>query len=317
MEKSLRLERLLAIVFLLLNRDKVQAQELADKFQVSIRTIYRDIKVINDAGIPIVSVNGIDGGFSIIDDYRIDKQVLSIKEMRSIVEALKGVNQSLKNQEIDGIIDKICDLLPKSGNLPSNNHSSEIAIDLVPWGMSEQYQSNLRKINKAIEDKTILKFLYAKINGKSEERSVEPMTIMFKGYTWYLFAYCRLRKDFRIFRISRMKNLQETHQTFTLKNKNYRDFMDWEEKSPLVSMTLKFSKTVQPAVEDTFQDSDMIKDDDGNLIIRTKMPENYWIYGFILSFGSFVEVLEPLRIRQLIADEAKKIQSLYNKKTPN
>jgi predicted DNA-binding transcriptional regulator YafY len=316
MEKLLRLERLLAIVFMLLNREKIQAKELAQKFNVTIRTIYRDIKVINQAGIPIISINGIDGGFSIIDEYRIDKQVLTYKEMQSIVNALKGVNSSLSNHELDIIIDKICDLMPKSSNNPVPTESTEIAIDLVPWGMSKKYQTNIRKINKAIESKTLLKFLYSKIGAPTDSRSVEPLTIIFKGYTWYLFAYCKLRHDFRIFRISRMKNLQLTNQYFIPKKQSYRDYINWEDNAPAINLKFKFSKTVQSAVEDYFNVEDIIFDENGDLIISTKMPDTNWVYGFILSFGSYVEVIEPERIRLLILEEAKKISTLY-KKTPN
>ena len=112
----MRLERLLSSVFLLLNREQLHHQNLQKKFHVSTRTIFHNIKVINEAGIPIVSYGDVDGGFSITEDYRIDKQVLSIKEMHSIVNALKGVNSTLQNNELDKIVDKICDLMPRNLN---------------------------------------------------------------------------------------------------------------------------------------------------------------------------------------------------------
>ncbi|MFP4546816.1 MAG: helix-turn-helix transcriptional regulator [Fidelibacterota bacterium] len=310
---NLRLERLLSIVFLLLNREKITAMELAEKFQVSERTIYRDIKTINLAGIPIVSHTGQTGGFSIIEDYRIDKQVLSVKEMTSIVNALKGVNASLQNQEIDNIIEKICDLMPRNNlheNLVSN---TAVAIDLVPWGMSKQYQKTLKTINAAIENRTIITFKYTRLGGTPTWRTVEPMTMMFKGYTWYLFGYCRLRKDYRVFRINRIRKLQAGHQLFIRKQKSYHEYLNWNEKAPAVTLTLKFAKEMHFQVGDQFQENEIIYDEDGNMIVTTTMPENNWVYGYILSFGSFVEVLAPEKYRRVIAEEGRKIMQIYKK----
>lgn len=309
----MRLERLLSIVFLLLNRDKLTAPELAKKYQVSERTIYRDIKTINEAGIPIISHTGHEGGFSILADYRIDKQVLTIKEMKAIVNALKGVNASLQNYEIDNIIEKICDLMPRNGASEKVIHDSDIAIDLVPWGMTKRYQKSLKSINTAIENRTIITFQYTAMDGKSTERSVEPMTMMFKGYTWYLFGYCRLRKDYRVFRINRLKNLQITQHGFTRKQKSYQEYLNWNEKTSTVTLTLKFKKEIQSQIGDHFQDNQVNYDDEGNMIVTTTMPANNWVYGFILSFGSFVEVLAPENYRRIIAEEGKKIMQVYKK----
>jgi len=308
----LRLERLLSIVFLLLNREKISSTELAEKFHVSTRTIFRDIKVINEAGIPIISYGGADGGFSIIEDYRIDKQVLTVNEMHSIVNALKGVNSSLHNNELDKIIDKICDIMPRKMSNEEQSKDMAVAIDLVPWGMSEKYQTNIRKINHAIENHFVIRFQYNKVDSQAEVRQVEPMTIMFKGYTWYLFGYCRLRKDFRIFRISRIKSLTTTSILFIRKNRDYKDYINWDETALKINLKLKFSKAVKSAVEDNFLENNIIYDQDGNLIVSTSMPESKWLYGFILSYGSFVEVLEPENYREIIREEGRKITDLYN-----
>ena len=312
MEFFLRLERLLSIVFLLLNRERISSSELAKKFKVSTRTIFRDIRVINEAGIPIVSYSGIDGGFSIIEDYRIDKQVLTVKEMHSIVNALRGVNSSLQNNEIDKIIYKICDLMPRKMSNEEQSKEMAVAIDLVPWRISEKYQANIKKINNAIENTLVIKFQYSKVDAPMEERQVEPMTIMFKGYTWYLFGYCRLRSDFRIFRISRMNELTTTGIYFIRKNGNYKDFTNWDDNVKKVQLKLKFSKVVRAAVEDNFGEDTIIYDKGGNLIVTTSMPESNWLYGFILSYGSFVEVLSPESYREIIKSEVEKITKIYS-----
>lgn len=311
----MRLKRLLSIVFLLLNREKIKAKELSEKFNVSLRTIYRDIQVINSAGIPIISTNGFNGGISILPDFRIDRQVLSLKEMQAIISALQGVNDSLKNRDLDLIIEKISDMLPGKPKEKSATES-EVVIDLIPWGMAERSHSNIRKINLAMENKNIIRFLYSKIDGPSEERYVEPMTIIFKGYTWYLFGYCKLRKDYRVFRISRIKNLQVSDLCFIKRRKSYKDYINWNEQTKEIKLMLKFSGQVRTAVEDYFTEKEIEYDEQGDLIVRTQMPESGWLYGFILSYGSFVEVLEPKEYRQILHGEASKIKRLYDKKTP-
>ena len=309
---NLKLKRLLAIVFFLLNRDKISAQELSEKFQVSVRTIYRDIKIINQAGIPILTHSGAKGGFSIMENYKIDKQVLSVKEMHSIVNALKGVNASLDNSDLELIIEKICALLPKSSNSGTLDEGRNLAIDLVPWGMSENHKKNIRKINIAIENKNIIKFLYTKAQGEGTERYVEPMTIFFKSYAWYLFGYCRLRHDFRIFKISRIKKLDLTDLHFVRKKEDYQKHLNWEQNTNKIHLKLKFSKTIQSIVEDNFPEKNIFYHKSGDLIVTAEMPKSPWVYGFVLSYGSFVEVLEPLDFRESLKKEVANITKLYN-----
>jgi predicted DNA-binding transcriptional regulator YafY len=302
-------------VTFLLNRPKVRVKELAEKFHVSTRTIYRDLDIINQAGIPVVSYSGAHGGIGIIEDFRIDKQVLSYQEMQSVVDALKGVNNSLHNEELDLIIDKIQGLLPKSRNLHSNNNTP-VAIDLQPWGMSENYQKRIKQINTAIENRQVVRFTYTKIDAAPENREIEPMTIIFKGYTWYLFGYCRKRKDYRIFRISRMDELQITNRFFVRKKGGYQQYINYNESVKNVELTLKFSKVVGAAVKDSTIEQDILEETDNHIILKTKMPFSNWLYGYILSFGSFVEVLAPKNFRKIICEEAEKISKIYNKKAP-
>lgn len=307
----MRLERLLSIVFLLLNRDRISATDLADRFNVSVRTIYRDINTIDGSGIPIVSHPGQNGGFSILDTYRIDKQVLSIHEMASIVHALKGVNKALEDEELDLTIEKISCLLPNPVNC-SDNITSPIALDLLPWGQTGKKQQILQKLYKAINNRNLIEIKYSKPNSQSSSRTVEPMTLLFKGYAWYLFAFCRLRVDFRIFKISRMKSLNISNRTFTLRDKDYQDIVDWSESSrKKIELTLKFSPKMKTIVEDNYPGEQLKYLENGYIIAKTEFPQGEWVYGYILSFGHFVEVLEPEYMRDIIFDSAEKIEELY------
>ncbi len=308
----MRLERLISITFMLLNRKQVSAPELAKKFGVSIRTIYRDIDTINKAGIPITSNTGRQGGFGILDTYRIDRQVLTFKEISSIINALKGINATLEDHTVNMTIEKIATLLPRSASFDIQGMQQPIAFDFIPWGYSSNYKKLFMNLYHSIENQKIVIIDYSKPLQQSIRRHIEPMTLLFKGYNWYLFSYCRLRQDYRIFRLSRIKNLNLTNRTFTRREKNYKDLPFWSESSKKnIDLTLRFFPKVRTIVEDYFQKEQCTYKKDGYIITDLEFPDNDWVYGFILSFGQYVEVLKPAHVREKIALSAKKIFEIY------
>jgi len=306
----MRLERLVSIVFLLLNHERIAASELAEKFDVSVRTIYRDINTIDRAGIPIVSHTGQNGGFGIMDTYRIDKQVLSIKEMGSIVTALKGVNKALEDQELDLTIEKISSLIP--GPIDKKpDFSSPLAIDLLPWGEVKN-KNILQQLYHTANHHKIIEIKYSAAYKKPTKRIIEPMTLFFKGYAWYLFAFCRLRQDYRIFKISRIKEINGTNKTFTPKNKDYREVINISNSEQnRIDLKLKFSPKMKTLIEEQYYSDQLEYLQDGHILVRTQFPKSEWVYGYILSFGHFVEVLEPEYIREIISESAEKIKKIY------
>jgi predicted DNA-binding transcriptional regulator YafY len=221
----MRIDRMLSITVMLLNRERIPAKELADKFEVSVRTIYRDIDAINMAGIPIVSYQGNSGGFGIMPNYKLERQLLTFDSMVSILSALKGVNQTLGDESIDGAIEKITSLVPKEKADDLHSMTERIVMDILPWGSSRRQRENLQLVHAAIAANKLVEFDYLSDNGSIVNRSVEPMTLVFKGYAWYLFGYCLVRKDFRLFRLTRMRELAILDDSFNRKNVSYRDYI--------------------------------------------------------------------------------------------
>ena len=307
----MRIDRMLGIVVLLLNRDKISAKCLSERFEVSVRTIYRDIEAINMAGIPIVSFSGNNGGYGIMENYRLDRQVLTIDDMTSIITALKGVGNSLGDNDLDNIAEKILSLVPHDKLDKLKKHSEEVAIDITPWGFKQKSREYFKILQQAISDNKLVEFTYRNTKGETLQRTVEPMTLILKSYAWYLFAYCKVRSDYRLFRLSRMDELNVKNEKFERKNISYKDYYSSEDSSNWLNIVLKFSPEVRIRVEEYFEESTVKFTSDGSMIVSVLYPEDEWVFSTILSFGEHVEVLQPEHIREKVREKAKKICAVY------
>lgn len=310
----MKIERLLGIVVLLLNRKRITAKELADKYEVNVRTIYRDMETINAAGIPIISYTGMYGGWGIMENYRLDKQVLSLDDMNSLIVTLRGVNKSLENKNIESVIEKMLSLIPNDRNIELKNKSDEFAVDMTPWGPVKNFdKENVKIIQKAIESRNVINFYYDNLKGEITNRNVEPMTIIFKGYSWYLFAYCRMREDFRIFKINRIQDLKITNEMYSRKEANYNDYLNnGSDKTNIIDLELKFTSQIFSRVQEYFKDYIEEIQEDSSTIVKLSIPSEEWIYSMIMGFGEHVEVLYPLEIREEVKKRLKKTLDVYN-----
>ena len=308
----MKTDRLLAITVLLLNRDRISAKELADRFEVSVRTIYRDIDSINLAGIPVISYQGYNGGFGIMENYRINSQVLTLNDMISLLTALRGINDTLGMQDLDGAIEKITSLVPPLPGDKAALFSDQLIIDIMPWGYHKRQKDILRDVHKSIKENSILEFEYRNSKGETAHRTAEPMTLYFKGSAWYLFAYCLLKNDYRMFRLSRISRLSFLDEKFHRRDMSLYEFINPErETQPLMDITLKFSPEVRYMVEDYFEAEQITVIDNGYLIVKASFPEDEWLLSNILSYGESVEVINPPHIRKKIAAIAERIFSIY------
>ncbi|MCB0748166.1 MAG: YafY family transcriptional regulator [Ignavibacteriae bacterium] len=308
----MRIDRMLAITVILLNKDRVSARELADRFEVSVRTIYRDVDAISMAGIPITSYAGKQGGFKIIDSFKLDRQLLTMKDMLAMLSALKGINATLENEELDSAIDKITCLIPDDKTSLLEDHLQHISIDILPWGTQKKQQKFLKQLHNSVAENNIIEFQYENSKGEIRERRVEPMTLIFKGYAWYLFSFCLYRNDYRLFRLSRMKDVNITEEKFIRREKTHKEYFKESFKSEeLTEIVLKCSRKIKQKIIEFFGEENVQVEENGDLIVNFSAPDDEWIYSIILSFGEYVEVLEPEHIRSIIKEKAEKIFSNY------
>lgn len=301
---GMKIERLLSIVLLLLNRRKITAPELAERFEVSVRTIYRDIEAIDAAGIPIVSFQGVGGGFGILESYRLERQLLTPEDTMTLLGVLQGVDSALAFEKISASSKKIESLVPKDA---MGRLTDELKIELSPWGYRGEQDALLTLLSQAVSNRRIVSFSYSNAKGEHVERQVEPMTLVFKGSAWYLFAYCRLKADYRLFRLSRMNDVRSERDRFERRSHSYDAFSKASleaNQRPTVDLVLDFMPAARFSVEDMFAPGQVERLPDGIMRVRVSMPEDPWIMSWLLSFGENITVVEPKQVRRMLAETA-------------
>ncbi len=291
--------RLFEIVYILMQKKKTTAKELADRFEVSTRTIYRDIETLSTANIPIYASKGKDGGIGLLDEYVLNKTILSEEEQNQILFALQGMKK-VKGQDEKDILEKLSILFNKKIN-------DWIKIDFSNWGNIQEERFDI--IKSAILNKQLVQFTYYNSNGEENNRIVEPLQIWFKDKSWYLISYCKLKEDYRIFKIARIKEIKILEEHFE------RELPKEEEKEKhnfkMIELELEINKAMTYRVYDEFESKEITKKEDGNFIIKVKYPENEWVYGYILSFGEHIKVISPTRAKNIIKDKLEKTLKNY------
>lgn len=293
--------RLFRILYYILEKGKVTASELADKFEVSVRTIYRDIDSISSAGIPIYALQGKGGGIEIAEDFVLSKSLLSENEKQQIMSALQGLDNTAIQHENE--------LLTKLSALFKMKNTSWIEVDFNNWQNNKLYEKTFNDIKSAIISKNIVSFTYFSSNEKETSRSVKPVRLLFKSQDWYLYAFCLLRNDFRYFKLSRIKKLDIHTEKF---NDSFEDTILKKEMpyKNTVHIKVKFDRKVAFRVYDELN-GEIIEDSDGNLYTEIEVPNDYNLYNYIFSFGDGAEVLEPKEIRMQIKEMINKMAEKY------
>lgn len=307
----MKIERLLATIVLLLNHRKITAQELADRFEVSIRTIYRDIATLNGAGIPIITSQGYEGGLAIPENYKLSRQLLTPRDLEAMVSTLQGVNQAMAHKDLQRIIEMLVSLLPKDDEARVSSRHRSFVVDITPWGPVETPNQTVQVVQRAVDDLRLLHFNYSDAAGRSSSRTVEPLTLIYKGYAWYLLAYCRLRSDFRIFRLSRISAPRLADGSFLRRDPGDIHRFCQFDCAPAQPVVLRFSPTVRTKVEDCFPGAELIYDEDGSITARLELPDDPWIFSFILGFGADAEILAPDSWRQAVKKNLAGMKKLY------
>ena len=299
--KTMKDNRLFRILYYILEKGKVTASELADKFEVSVRTIYRDIDSISSAGIPIYATQGKGGGIEIAEDFVLSKSLLSENEKQQIMSALKGLDNTAIQHENE--------LLTKLSALFKMKSTNWIEVDFNNWQNNKLYEKTFDGIKSAILSKNIISFTYFSSNEKETSRSVKPVRLLFKSQDWYLYAFCLLRNDFRYFKSSRIKNLEIHTEKF---DDSFEDVILKKEMphENTVHIKVKFDRKVAFRVYDELN-GEITEDDEGNLYSEIEIPNDYNLYNYIFSFGDGAEVLEPKEIRMRIKEIINKMAEKY------
>lgn len=296
----MQINRLFEMVYLLLNKEKVTAGEMAKHFEVSPRTIYRDVELLSSACIPIYMTKGKGGGISLLPDFVLNKAVLTESEKADILSALHAMD-SVSLEKADTAVKKLSLLF-------GNADSDWVEVDFSEWANADAEALTFSTLKNAILQKVVVKFLYH--SGKSSmEREVEPLKLCFKGQGWYLYGYCRVRNDYRFFKLRRIRNLAVLTEQFKRQKPNKIFDGDKVFQDDFVTIILKLSKEVAYRVYDEFPNCELLPD--GSFKVTLTMPRGEWVYYYITTFGEHCEILEPIDIRLQIKEKLQKTLSKY------
>lgn len=301
----MKLDRLVAIIMILNNRERVTARELSEKFQVSIKTIQRDMEIIERAGVPIVSFKGNGGGYGIIEEFKVNNSSMTKEEAALVNKLLKGINNSYENIETIALINKLEGLKKNE-----NGREDRLIIDFSKWGKGEGLNKIINIIDKAILNRNPIKFQYVNGNGESTERIIEPYKIIFKSLSWYVYGFCTLKNEMRIFKVTRIKNIKVCDEQFELKEIIGEDVFK-EKDYERTEIELRFKDNFKGIILESFEEYEELKEEKGYTTAVIKIPYSNWVEGMILSFGDNVEVIKPTFLRDNIKEKLEKMINLY------
>ncbi|MDR1631208.1 MAG: YafY family transcriptional regulator [Oscillospiraceae bacterium] len=300
----MQISRLLEILYLLLDKKTITAKELAGRFEVSQRTVYRDIETLSLAGFPVYTTKGKGGGIHMLPEFVLNKALLNEREQTEILAALQSLS-ALQVDETDGVLQKLSTVFQK-------NAQNWIEVDFSDWGYGDGELFALLK--SAVLEKRQISFDYFSSYGEKTRRTVEPLQLWFKHRAWYLKAFCLNKQGERVFKLTRMKNVQtvltpraEWPGQAAESASDRTEPRAYEE----ITLTLKIAPQMAFRVYDEFNENAVQRHEDGSFTATACFPHNEWVYGFVLSFGEYAEVLSPPYLRGQIAEKLKKTLQQY------
>ena len=287
--------RLFKIIYYLMENGKSTAPELAEKLEVSIRTIYRDIDIISSVGVPIYVTTGRNGGIQIDDSFVLDRLILSDKEKEDIITALKSVSI---------VDDHNSDTLSKLSAIFNTKNEDWLEVDFSRWGNKAQDNTMFQKLKEAIISRKMLCIVYANTRGEVIERVICPLKMVYKAKNWYIKSFCMNKSNFRIFKLTRIiqaRNMEKNFDPMEFPQEKKEMKVNYE------NVILRFPQRMAYRIYDEFEVDEIHQDDNGDFIISATMPIDEWLIGYLLSFGSKVCIIEPKYLKKIVYNEAKKI----------
>lgn len=300
---EMKFEILLGILFTLLTRHRSSARELAETYGVSTRTIYRYIDEMTVAGVPIDVRRGQDGGIFLSDAYSLPRGFFTREEYARAIDAMTAMNEQLRDDALSSAIAK---LSAQSKREKRNPLSGNILVDGGTWGDERKFSDKLSVLERAIEEREALEIEYVDRGGEQTRRTILPHLLVLKQNVWYVYAYCRLREEFRLFKAGRMRTIVKTGETF---EKIPFD----REQIPLnfrygerIDALFEISPAALPLAEE-WLGVENIRTRDGKFYAEAELPDDEGLVGKILSLGAGLKVLRPAELKERVKEEAKKI----------
>ena len=303
----MKIDRLIGILSILLQKDMVTAPELAEHFEVSRRTINRDIEALLKAGIPIQTLQGSGGGISIMNGYRMDRTILTSKDMQMILAGLRSLDSVSGSGYYGQLMEKI-----QTGSSELISGRDSVLIDLSSW-YKTSLAPKISTIQDAIENRHILDFYYYAPSGESE-RSIEPYYVVFKWTSWYVYGWCLTRKDYRLFKLNRMDKVRETGESFVCRNAPVPELSSDLVYPRNIILKALFDPDMKWRLVEEFGPDCYEVQKDGRLLLIRDYSDIENLTMWMLTFGDKVEVLDPPELRDNLKNMAESMIKIYGGK---
>lgn len=290
----MRLHRLLGILSILLSRDTISAKELSDKFQVSLRTIYRDIKAIEEAGIPLYAIPGTGGGIGIVKEYKLNKTALTVDEINYLMAGVSGLKTVTDPEKLQILLTK---LSPADSYFAAD---SDILIDFSAWNKyaTEALKQSINLIRMAIMNSSYLKIKYISSHQKSELK-IAPYKVIFKNAAWYLFGKSTISSEHHFYKINRIEKIELINEHFIPRNAEVPT--DWDNDFTSdrgEKIVLSFEQSMEYRVIDIFGKENYEKGENDSIIVTFHCSDKEWLIHFILGFGLNVKIIHPIELKE-------------------
>lgn len=302
----MKIDRLIGILSILLQQEKVTAPWLAEKFEVSRRTINRDIEDLCKAGIPIITAQGVNGGISIMEGYKIDRTLFTSSDLQAILTGLRSLDSVSRTNRYGQLMEKL-----SAGTSAMPGSGESIQIDLASW-YKGSLASKIELIHAAVEQREAIRFLYYSPKGEAV-RCVEPYHILFQWSSWYVWGWCRQREDFRLFKLNRMERLECTGEHFERQPDVCPDLSKERVFPERYQVKARFAPESKWRLVEEYGSGCYEEADDGTLLVSVSYTNKENLLGWILSFGDAAELLEPVGLREELARTGKMIWQKYGK----
>ena len=309
----MKIDRLIAIIMILLEREKISAKDLAEMFEVSQRTIYRDLDTINQAGIPVLATSGPGGGIEILKTYKIEKRLFSTSDMTSLLMGLGSIQCNIPSNDIVGTLAKVKGMVPPDKRKEFDFRANQIKIDAAPWLYAGGLSDKIELIKIALEQHQLLRFDYSDIRNQKSSREIEPYRLLLKGEDWYIQGYCLTRDDYRTFKLLRMQNICILEQTFELRDFPFEklDSLQFNDKT-LVPAKLRIHETVRDTIITRFGEECLTAEGEGFYIADVHLPIDDLACSYLLSFGDKCICLEPEGLKEKMRGLSEQIYKIYH-----
>lgn len=310
----MKIDRLLGILNVLANTDRITIQELAERFEVSKRTIFRDLNTLNESGVPIVTYSGIGGGVAVIEGYKLKSNILSKNDIKNAFTALSGLMSINRNNDLINLIAKI---IPEEASTVFSE--SDYVIDLSSWFKDSITQKKVTDLHEAIENHKCIFMEYISKSSR-KMRTIQPHKLVFKQSYWYLYGFCEENNEFRLFKINRIVSLKVLDKNFNCKPIEKIDFRNDfgaalfhpQDSKALYTVRLEYYSSDEFFLTDKvdakfFQRKN--NEEEGYIIFKVSDLE--WTADLVISMQDKVKVIAPLELKEKVKLRIKKMSEIY------